>query len=183
MAQPCAPRSRAVILSPVCALGDSSTAPFARLRRAVPTGGRRSRAWPPSHLLGVRAETKSRERRVARCPDGATLRTAKPRGDPEPGLRPGRQQHCTFRPPPAGGADRRSAFPCLAAVSSVGGTCGDKSHPDDWGLRRRGPAGRCADRRSAFQAVPANLLAQRNAAAPKERKARRPEGRRALKLL
>ena len=26
----------------------------------------------------------------------------------------------------------------------------------DWGLRRRGPAGRCAGRRPAFQAVPAN---------------------------
>ena len=33
----------------------------------------------------------------------------------------------------------------------------DGSHPADWGLRRRGPAGRCADRRSAFQAVPALL--------------------------
>ena len=32
-----------------------------------------------------------------------------------------------------------------------------RSYPDGWGMRRRGPAGRCADRRSAFQAVPALL--------------------------
>ncbi len=43
----------------------------------------------------------------------------------------------------------------LYAISSVGGTCRDGSHPGDWGLRRRGPAGRCAGRRPAFQAVPA----------------------------
>ena len=43
----------------------------------------------------------------------------------------------------------------LSAISSLGGTCRDGSHPGDWGLRRRGPAGRCAGRRPAFQAVPA----------------------------
>ena len=42
-----------------------------------------------------------------------------------------------------------------------GGTCRDGSHPGDGGLRRRGPAGRCAGRRPAqfsrwgLQAVPA----------------------------
>ena len=42
-----------------------------------------------------------------------------------------------------------------SAISSVGGTCRDGSHPGDWGLRRRGPTGRCAGQRPAFQAVPA----------------------------
>ena len=43
----------------------------------------------------------------------------------------------------------------LYAISSVGGRCRDGSHPGDSGLRRRGPAGCCAGRRPAFQAVPA----------------------------
>ena len=42
MARPCTPRNCAVILGPVRVMADSSTTPFARLRRAVPTGGRRS---------------------------------------------------------------------------------------------------------------------------------------------
>ena len=48
---------------------------------------------------------------------------------------------------PVGGPHREN-WPALQAVrvaSSVGGTCRDGSHPDDWGMRRRGPAGRCAD--------------------------------------
>ena len=46
MAQRCTPRICAVTLGPVCAMGDSSTAPFARLGRAVPAGGRRSKPSP-----------------------------------------------------------------------------------------------------------------------------------------
>ena len=60
--------------------------------------------------------------------------------------------------------DRRSVLPVGPAVArhpaldglhSRGnhvkdGTRREGSHPDGWGLRRRGPAGRCADRRSAF---------------------------------
>ena len=46
---------------------------------------------------------------------------------------------------PVGGPHREN-WPALQAVrvaSSVGGTCRDGSHPDDWGMRRRGPAGLC----------------------------------------
>ena len=60
---------------------------------------------------------------------------------------------------PVGGPHREN-WPALQAVrvaSSVGGTCRDGSHPDDWGMRRRGPAGRCADRRSAFPCLPGHL--------------------------
>ena len=46
MAQRCTPRICAVTLGPVCAMGDSSTAPFARLGRAVPAGGRCSKPSP-----------------------------------------------------------------------------------------------------------------------------------------
>ena len=42
-----------------------------------------------------------------------------------------------------------SRHPALRGPRREGG------HPDGWGLCRRGPAGRCADQRSAFQAVPA----------------------------
>ena len=48
MARPCTPRICAVILGPVCAMDDASTAPFARLWRAVPTGSRRSKPSPRS---------------------------------------------------------------------------------------------------------------------------------------
>ena len=53
---------------------------------------------------------------------------------------------------PVGGPHRENwpALQAVRAASSVGGTCRDGSHPDGWGMRRRGPAGRCADRRSAF---------------------------------
>ena len=51
--------------------------------------------------------------------------------------------------------DRRST---VARHPALGGTRRDGNRPDGWGLRRRGPAGRCADRRSAFQAVLAPLL-------------------------
>ncbi len=47
---------------------------------------------------------------------------------------------------------------CNCGALPSGGTRREGGHPDGWGLRRRGPAGRCADRRSAFQAVPALLL-------------------------
>ena len=53
---------------------------------------------------------------------------------------PGRPCHCAFGYTPS---------------DLLGGTCRDGSHSGDWGLRRRGPAGRCAGRRPAFQAVPA----------------------------
>ena len=50
---------------------------------------------------------------------------------------------------------RRSAVVRHAALE---GTGREGSHPDGWGVRRRGPAGRCADQRSAFQAIRALLL-------------------------
>ena len=40
--------------------------------------------------------------------------------------------------------------PLSRAILLLTGTRREGSHPDGWGLRRRGPAGRCADRRSAF---------------------------------
>ena len=53
---------------------------------------------------------------------------------------------------------RRSGVPWPTRHLCGWGTGRDGSHPDGGLLRRRGPAGRCADRRSAFQAVPALLL-------------------------
>ena len=60
---------------------------------------------------------------------------------------------------PVGGPHRENwpALQAVRAASSVGGTCRDGSHPDGWGMRRRGPAGRCADRRSAFPCLPGHL--------------------------
>ena len=55
---------------------------------------------------------------------------------------------------------------CNCGALPSGGTRREGGHPDGWGLRRRGPAGRCADRRSAFQAVPALLLRRRCEAFP-----------------
>ena len=75
---------------------------FARLRRAVPTGGRRSLA---SRIIP---------------PVGSTW----------------------FHPPPAGGADRRSAFPGLP------------DHPAGWQYVVRPPPAGGADRRSAFPGLP-----------------------------
>ena len=94
--------------------------------------GREERPLASSPGGGRHRGPQSRERTVARYPDGPTLHSAKPRGDPEPGLRLTRQQHCTFRPPPAGGAGPHGEREELArgrrsracrAVSCVGGTC------------------------------------------------------------
>ena len=58
---------------------------------------------------------------------------------------------------PEAGVPSRSCRCAVGPTPShlLGGTCRDGSHPGDWGLRRRGPAGRCAGRRPALQAVPA----------------------------
>ena len=52
---------------------------------------------------------------------------------------------------PVGGPHREN-WPALrfARRPALRGTRRDGNRPDGWGLRRRGPAGRCADRRSAF---------------------------------
>ena len=72
---------------------------------------------------------------------------------------------------PVGGPHRENwpALQAVRAASSVGGTCRDGSHPDGWGMRRRGPAGRCADRRSAFQACLRGHLSQWGGALTPER--------------
>ncbi len=96
------------------------TSALSALSGAVPFHDRRGvqedpimRVSPGKAGTAVR---QGRGRRVARCPDGATLHSANLRGDPWPGLRHGRQQHCAFRPPAAGGADRRSAFQAVPAL-------------------------------------------------------------------
>ena len=45
---------------------------------------------------------------------------------------------------------RRSGALLSRAILPLGDTRREGSHPDGWGSCRRGPAGRCADRRSAF---------------------------------
>ena len=57
------------------------------------------------------------------------------------------------RPPPgelAGAPGRPSRLICWGYVRR-------RSHPDGWGFGRRGPAGRCADQRSAFPCLPGDL--------------------------
>ena len=60
----------------------------------------------------------------------------------------GQRRRCGFRAParyrsetPAGRTGRRSA---VARHPALRGTRREENHPDGWGLRRRGPAGRCA---------------------------------------
>ena len=79
-------------------------------------------------------------------------------------------------PAPTGRTGQRSAFPgrramtlggvgvppgelpsapaCRAPSAPATGTCREGGHPEGWGLRGRGPAGRCADQRSAFPCQP-----------------------------
>ena len=59
------------------------------------------------------------------------------------------------RPPPAGGADRRSAFPCRWHRGAWWRLRREGNHLREWRCAARGPSARGADRRSAFQAVPA----------------------------
>ncbi len=57
-----------------------------------------------------------RDRRVDRCPDGATPHSATLCGDPCPVCAMGDGSTAPFARLRRGGADRRSAFPCLAAL-------------------------------------------------------------------
>ena len=59
--------------------------------------------------------------------------------------------------PEAGGQFSRWG-PAVARHPAVEGYAPRKEPFHSWGLNRRGPTGRCADQRSAFQAVPALLL-------------------------
>ena len=52
---------------------------------------------------------------------------------------------------------RRSGALLSRAILPLGDTRREGSHPDGWGSCRRGPAGRCADRRSAFPCLRAAL--------------------------
>ena len=130
--------------------------PFAALRAAVPTGGRRSRAdGTIPDRLGSAPPRPSGP--LCRPEVGVPVRTAPSRTGW--GLR--------RRGPPGRCADRRSAFPCgrhhLDRLGSapprpsgplcrpeVGVPVRTAPSRTGWGLRRRGPPGRCADRRSAF---------------------------------
>ena len=47
--------------------------------------------------------------------------------------------------------------PAVARRPAVRGTRREGAIPNGWGRRRRGPAGRCADRRSAFPCLPGHL--------------------------
>ena len=113
--------------------GAASSAPVSR-SRAMPTRGRRSKPSPPLSALKFK-----RRREPSRRLGSAPPRPCGPLCRPEVGV-PSRPS-----PPP-------SAL-CTTSVSSSG----DGSHPDGWGQHRRGPAGRRADQRSAFQAVPATF--------------------------
>ena len=59
---------------------------------------------------------------------------------------------------PVGGPHREN-WPALQAVRAA--SCWEyvrrRSYPDGWGFGRRGPAGRCADQRSAFPCLPGDL--------------------------
>ena len=88
MAQRCTPRICAVTLGPVCAMGDSSTAPFARLGRAVPAGGRRSKPSPRFCSGGdmrFRCAIAQRCRPEAGVPPPAVARVDHPPADDEIG--------------------------------------------------------------------------------------------------
>ena len=61
-----------------------------------------------------------------------------------------RCEHRRSWPSPRFFAVRGYAVPGPARHPVLRGTRRERSHPDGWGWRRRGPAGRCADRRSAF---------------------------------
>ena len=91
--------------------------PAARLRRAVPTGGRRSLASASLRLLAW-APRRAPPGTELSCPVGC-----------------------------AGGRDheRFSRWGQVSrAILPLRGTSREGSHPAGWGLRRRGPAGRCA---------------------------------------
>ena len=114
----------------------------AALRAAVPAGGRRSK---PSLPL---------RRRLYAIPSvGGYV----PRREPSRRLGSSPPRPCGPLCRPEAGV---SSLPCHCAFGYtpshlLGVTCRDGRHPGDWSLRRRGPAGRCAGRRPAFQAVPA----------------------------
>ena len=94
MAQRCTPRICAVTLGPVCAMGDSSTAPFARLGRAVPAGGRRSK---PSPRFCSGGDMRFRCAIAQRC-------------RPEAGVPPPAARRRSCRSPPRGRRDRPGLF-------------------------------------------------------------------------
>ena len=65
---------------------------------------------------------------------------------------------CAFRRAPRGGADRRSAFPCLRAVM-LGGVRAERGvMTGGWDCAFRSPPGSGADRRSAFPCLRAVML-------------------------
>ena len=126
---------------PACRLCSIGIAPSARLRRAVPTGGRRSLAGASSFPRGVRAET-SVIRDLGDTPFAA-LRAAVPTGGrrslagascfpggvlAETGVIPDLGD-TRFRCASRSGADRRSAVPCQWVILSRWGKCRDVRHP------------------------------------------------------
>ena len=108
-----------------------SIARLARLRRAVPA--------PPGETLMIgsarspRPHKKSPAALTLAGPGVIAAGFALPR---DAGRRP-------VASSPGGG-------PLSRAILPLRGTRREGSDPDGWGQRRRGPAGRCADRRSAF---------------------------------
>ena len=140
----------------------SGSFPAARRRRAVPTGGRRSLAWASLCTVGSvpRGEPPLDSgsfpppagRRAV--PRGVTLHGGVgPRGEPPHPWTRGPSR----RPPAAGCADRRSAFPCLRVILH-GGVGAERGTTLGLGvLPGRPPAAGCADRRSAFPCLGVTL--------------------------
>ena len=115
-------------------LGSAPSRPCGPLCRPPPgelAGGRRSKPSPPIPAVGA-----------ARSPRAS--------GEVANAERVGREQRHPrgFRAPAR--CRPEASAPLSRAILPLRGTCREGSYPDGWGLRRRGPAGRCADRRSAF---------------------------------
>ena len=169
--RPCGPlcRPEAGVPSRPRASSQSGVRGFAALRAAEHTC--LSTIWRSIYMVVARSLPFEGVATAVPCPQGvraergaiptvgvsaaAALRAAVPTG--------GRRSKPSPRFFSVGDASRSRA--AVVPLPSAG-TCRDGSHPDDWGLRRRGPVGRCADQRSAFQAVPALLLGRRCAGFP-----------------
>ena len=144
---------------------------FVALRATVPTGGRRSLACTPLRPLEAVPRSEPSRRFTSRAPPasggpcrappGETLMIGSARS-PRPHEKGGVALMLAGPGIIAAGfalardAGRRPVAsspgggPLSRAILPLRGTRPEGSHPDSWGLGRRGPAGRCADRRSAF---------------------------------